>query len=191
MASLVVVTPPASEPLTLAQAKSHLRITSSAEDSDITGMITAARKAVERWCKRGLITQTVRLRLDAFPVVAIRLPWGRAASITSVTYVDTDGDTQTLASYHSDLDSLPARITPAYGESWPQTRDQLAAVSVTYVVGAAAADEDVVAAIKLLIGDMYANREASVIGVSVAENPAVRALLDPHCIDLLGLELDQ
>jgi len=190
MASLVVTTEPA-EPVTLAEARLHLRVTSTAEDTKITGLIAAARQSVERWCNRGLITQTVRLRLDAFPDGCIRLPWGKAASITGVTYVDTDGSTQTLTGYQSDLDAVPARLAPAYNENWPQTREVLGAVNVTYVVGAASVSADIHSAMLLMIGDMYASREAVVLGTIVADNPTVAALLNPHRLDLLGLELEQ
>lgn len=192
MASLAIVTAPAAEPVTSVEAKAHLRVTSSAEDTLIADRIKAARRWCERYCRRGFITQTLRLRMDAFPEM-LRLPFGTTASVTSITYVDGDGTTQTLAAdrYQTDLDTVPARIVPAYGYSWPATRSQLAAVTVTYVVGASAADDDVKAALLMVLADLYENREASIIAASYVANPAVQSLLAAHRCDVLGIELDE
>lgn len=196
MASLAVVTAPTVEPVTVIEAKTHLRVTSTAEDTLIAGRIKAARRWVERYCRRGLMTQTLRLRMDEFPDdgdAVIRLPWGTATSVTSITYVDGVGTTQTLATdhYQTDLDSVPARIAPAYGYCWPVTRCQFAAVTVTYVVGSATADDDVKAALLMVLADLYENREASIIGASYIANPAVQSLLAAHRCDVLGAELDE
>lgn len=64
------VTPPAIEPVTLDEAKAHLRVDINAEDSLITRLISDAREWVERFLRRSLITQTWALYLDAFPVGA-------------------------------------------------------------------------------------------------------------------------
>ena len=174
----------------------HLRVTHTDEDTLIAGRIKAARRWCERYCRRGFMTQTLRLRLDEFPDDddgLIRLPFGTTASVSSITYVDFEGATQTLAAdrYQTDLDTVPARIAPAYGYIWPATRCQMAAVTVTYVVGAATADDDVKAAILLVMADLYENREASIIGASYVANPAVLSLLAPHRCDLLALELSE
>ncbi len=196
MSSLVVVTAPTVEPVTLADAKAHLRVTSNAEDALISARIKAARRWCERYCRRGFITQTVRLRMDEFPDEddgdVIFLPWGKVASVTSITYVDTGGTTQTMdaADYITDLDNVPARVSPAYGYLWPLAREQLGSINVTYVVGASTAEDDVKAALLLVLGDLYENREASIIGASYVVNPAVEALLAPHRCDILGAELE-
>lgn len=192
MASLVVVTGPAIDPVSLTDAKAHLRVTNNSEDAVIGGKLKAARRWCEHHCRRGFITQTLRLRFDSFPEL-IRLPYGACASITSITYVDEDGVTQTLASgrYQSDLDGMPARVGPAYGYNWPATRAQMNAVAVTYVVGAATADDDVKAAVLMVLADLYENREASIIAATYAPNPAVLSLLSPHRCDILGLALSE
>src|SRR3990167_7420015 len=76
-------------------------------------------------------------RLPARAECAIELPLPPLRSVTSITYVDQDGTTQTLSStlYTVDSSSEPARITPAYGEVWPSTRDQVNAVTVRFVAG--------------------------------------------------------
>ncbi len=191
MSSLRVITPPDTEPLTLEQAKAHLRVTADTQDAKIEGMIPEARAAVEAYCNRCFCTQTLRLRLDAFPAGVLRLPGGVVASISSLTYVDEDGAEQTLTGFQQDLDSTPARLAPAFGESWPETRAVLGAVNVTYIAGSDTVPPAVVAAIKLVLGDLYASTESVIAGTIVAENPTVRALLDPHRADILLLGLEQ
>lgn len=128
--------PPAAEPIHLDEAKAHLRVDYTDEDALITALITAAREAVEQYTGRTLVRQTRRMVLDAFPeVIALRSSPLRA--VESITYVDTDGVTQTLAAsgYRVDDVSGVPRIMPAYGESWPSTRDVTNAVVVTYSAG--------------------------------------------------------
>lgn len=126
------------EPLTVAEAARHLRV--DADDpgySDISALITAARQSVEQYLNASIVVQEHTLTLDAFPQATIALPNGPVLSITSVQYVDTDGATQTLASGKYKLTSytLEDYLTPAFGESWPTTRDERGAVTVTYQAG--------------------------------------------------------
>jgi uncharacterized phiE125 gp8 family phage protein len=189
--STSLATAPAVEPLTLTEAKLHLRVDHTTDDDLITSLIVAARQYAENYTQRCFITQTWDLKLDAFPVGDILLVKPPVASVTSITYVDTDGTTQTLSSalYRTDLPTGPwaqrGRIEPAYGESWPSTRALSNAVTVRCVHGyglAVSVPDPIKAALKLLIGHWYENREAvSVsIGANVQQVPmAVVALLVP------------
>lgn len=195
-----VTTPPSGEPITLAEAKAHLRVDADddAEDALITSLITAARQHVEDVCERAILLQSWTLRLDAFPRVChpytlpafrgddrIFLPGGLVSEVTSVKYKDVDGIEQTLdaGAYVANLPADPARIFPAYGAAWPTARQQREAVSVLYQVGYADAG-DVPAALKaamlLIVGDLYANREASVAGQPMTDNRALARLLLPY-----------
>jgi uncharacterized phiE125 gp8 family phage protein len=170
--ALTVVTPPEIEPVSLADAKSHLRVDSTTEAADISALVAVARDYCERIQNRAYITQTLRLTLDRFPLYggAIHLPRAPLQSVTELTYIDTTGVTRTLddSLYRVDSESEPARITPAYGTSWPLTLDVTNALSVGYVAGSGNAERDVPAyarhAILLLVGHWYANREAVVSG---------------------------
>ena len=64
--SLVRATEPASNPVTLAEAKAHLRIDSSAEDSLISNLITAATRWAEDYCDRTFTHTQWTMRLDSF-----------------------------------------------------------------------------------------------------------------------------
>lgn len=88
---LTLQTAPASEPVTLSEAKSYLRLDSSAEDSLVNLLITAARKSAEEYLRRSLITQSWKLAYDDFIAGDIALPRAPVQSITSVALVDING----------------------------------------------------------------------------------------------------
>lgn len=182
---LALVTPPASEPLTLPEAKAHLRVTNTAEDALITDLIAAARQRIEEWTKRSLLPQTWRLTLDRFPRrrEPIAVPRPPLTSVTSVKYIDPDGVEQTLAGFVVDAETrfAPGRVVPAFEELWPETRIILNAVKVEFSAGFATPGE-VPRAIKqaalLLVGHWFKNREQSVLGSSATDLPqGVEALL--------------
>ena len=73
MRGLTLVTAPASEPVSLTEAKAHLRLDSADDDSLITALIRSARETAEAHMRRALVSQTWRLSLDRFP--AAPQPW--------------------------------------------------------------------------------------------------------------------
>jgi len=187
-----VTTAPLAEPVTLTEAKEHLNFDSDAANSTISAMIVAARQKVEELEWRSHITQTITLKLDAFPSAsgAIYLPRPPLQSITSITYVDADGETQTLAATDYDVDttSEPGRVKPSYGNTWPVTRSQMNAVTIVYQAGYGDARSDVPgdtrAAIKLLMAHLWTNREATISGISISDIPmGVSFLLRPVCAE--------
>ena len=153
--SLALVVGPAAEPISLAEAKRHLRIDDTSSDTHVAALIMAARDHVETYCRRALITRTLDWRLDHFPASgSLYLPSPPLRSVTSITYVDTAGATQTWTStlWTSDIYSEPGRIQPAYGEVWPSTREQPNAATIRFKAGyatkftATAADDILTAA---------------------------------------------
>ena len=190
--TLKLITAPATEPVTSSEAKSHLRVDTTADDTLIGTLITAARQHVENHLRRALITQTWELVMDAFPAGdVIRLPRPPLVSVTSIKYTDVAGSESTFSSaaYVVDTDSTKGRVVLKSGESWPS--DTLAAangVRVRYVAGygsAAAVPNPIRQAILLLIGTLYENRESVLVaqGVTVAQLPfGVEALLMPYRI---------
>ena len=170
---------PATEPVTLAEAKAHLGVTISDDDARIQALIKAAREWVESTTGRALITQTWVAKLDTFPAGDIlKLPKPPIQSITSVGYVDTNGDDQTFTGYT--LDSIGERIFLKYGEDWPTTQDTENAVTITYVTGygaAAGVPESIKQAIKLQV-EMHYDRPDS--GYLAALESVCTALLNPY-----------
>jgi uncharacterized phiE125 gp8 family phage protein len=135
---------PAAEPVTAARAKQHARVEVADDDDLFDDWIKEARQKVEDRLDQSLITQTWKLYLDRFPnwcdpeYPEIRLPRGPLQSVSSISYVDTAGATQTLSSarYQVDAKRRPGRVIPAVGYSWPGTRTgTVNAVTVTYVAG--------------------------------------------------------
>lgn len=189
--TLKLVTAPAAEPITLTEAKLHLRVEHTVDDDLITSLIQAARERAEHLLGRALITQTWARVLDAFPGNEIELGMPPVQSITSVIYVDGNGDSQTMASadYSLDTTTAPGWLLMAEDLSaWPTTLDTANAVTVTFVAGYGASGASVPAAIrtwmKLEIGTLYKHREGIVAGVSVSELPNrfQDGLLDPYKI---------
>lgn len=92
-----LITAPAVEPVTVAEARAHLYVGHSDDDAIIGAFIAAAREDCEHRTQRALVTQTWERTLDGFPA-AISLPMAPLASVTSVKYIDGDGNEQTLCS---------------------------------------------------------------------------------------------
>ncbi|QIM48985.1 hypothetical protein G9Q38_07215 [Pusillimonas sp. DMV24BSW_D] len=189
--SLKVITPPAAEPVSLQEAKLHLRIIAALsdtathpEDAMIESLIVAARQGAEHLTGRALMPQTFELGLDGF-VDKIKLPMPPLVSITSLTYVDVAGNVQVLdsADYEVDTYSEPAKIVRPYGTFWPATKCQPNAVMIRYEAGYANAT-DVPSQIKswmlLRIGSLYSNREDVNVGNIVTDFKFADRLLDAY-----------
>ena len=219
--STQLVTPPASEPVTIDQAKLHLRVDFPDDDLLITGLITAARQYAEKRTNRAFFNQTWMRTLDYFPLygkldgsrspserntwpystwywdrVTIDLPHNRVQSVTSITYIDSNGQPQTLptAAYNVDTTSIPARIAPAQGMFWPILNQYVpGSVQIKYVAGSYGDGVEVnncpmtnVQAMLLLIGHWYEHREA-VSELSLKNAPlAVDALLEIEKVHVIG-----
>ena len=183
MYGLRVVTGPTAEPVSLAEARAHCRVDTANEDAVLVGLILAARQYAEEITGRAFLTQTLELTLDCFPAWKIELPRSPVASITSITYLDTAGASDTVTSYVLDGRSRPPRLTPAYGESWPDVRATAGCVAIRFVAGESDAPEPIRQAILLMVGHWFEHREDAVIqsGVAVSMVPhGVDALLAPY-----------
>lgn len=178
-----VTVAPASEPVTLTEVKQQCRIDDSASDTYLDRLIKAARAFVEAQCGTRLVTQTVAVKCDGFYDFR-HLSFGPVASISSISYVDANGITQTLAAgvYEARIDGLNAAIVLKYGQVWPAIQIG-SRITVTAIVGYPVIPEDIIQAMMLLIGAWFENREETVVGVQVFGLPAsvaVNALLINH-----------
>lgn len=123
--------------------------------------ISAAIADAERHTRRAFITQTWRLSLSCFPSQRIYLPRPPLQSVTSITYVDANGTTQTLSSslYQVSTDGSPGFVEPAFGQSWPSVRSEtIEAVKITYVAGFGDDAENIPAQYQNLIHELVAFR---------------------------------
>lgn len=178
-----VITPP-SAVLTLEQLRRHCKIdppnaTNDADD-DLSAALAGAHATAQHYARISIGSQTLELALDAFPDGGIQLLQGPVTSITSVKYIDLDGDEQTLGSSLYSLDdySAPAWLLPAVDTEWPDTLETANAVKVRYVAGASTIDGAVAQALRLLTGLYFDNRNAADKGEMFEIPFGVKALLD-------------
>lgn len=157
---------PATEPVTSPQAKTQCRIEASDTnfDTEITRLITAARSHVEAVCKVRFGTRSAVAKCDSFADMA-RLPEAPVASVTSITYVDTDGATQTLATsvYELRADDLEAAVVLKYGQAWPSIQPG-SRITLTASVGYSTSPESVVHAMLVWIENAFHGTEPVKIG---------------------------
>ena len=195
--SLTTETAPAVEPVSVSEAKAHLRVDISDDDAYIGALITAARRYCEEYLDRALVSQQLTVRMDTFPYEfeLPRPPMATSGTLTAttVTYALDPGSSGTAtpttttlsaSSYRVDRDSTPGRIRTVYGGSWPSHLSDPNSVTVTWWAGYGAAGSDVPQSIRhamlMLIGHLYENRQAAVATGAVPQDVpfGVKALLD-------------
>lgn len=193
--SLTRQTPPAVEPVSLAEAKAHCRIDTNDDDAYVASLITAAREWCEQYLDRTLVQTQWVMRFDRFPpsgTEAIELPRppmatsGTATAVT-VTYTADNGTTAAYAAeqFRVDRNATPGAVLPVYAGSWPVHRDDSNSVSISWWAGYGSSSSDVPAAIRhamlMLIAYWYDNRSAVLIGsISKQLEFAVESLLSSH-----------
>lgn len=171
---LVVTTAPASEPVTVSEAKARLRITITAEDADLAALIIQARELCEAGCQRAFVTQTLTLTLNDFPRrkdKAIYLPRPPLQSVAWVKYYDASGVQQTVSAsdYWVATSGEPGRVVPKLGY-WPSVESgRPDAVEVRFVAGyglAAVVPAPAKAAILLTLAALRENPAGAVVPVA-------------------------
>lgn len=199
-----VVSAPATEPVSLTEAKAWLKVDTSDDDTLITELIQVAREAAENYTRRAFVTQTLKLTLDRFPIYRgngrfeqdgifevsvpyalgadsgqIFLPRAPIQSVTSIVTYDDDNNSSTVSTSIYRLDAVADRVFLNESQTWPTDLRDYAAIEVTYVAGygaASAVPASIKAAIKMHILRMYDGR-------TVCDMPSnCMALLDQYRI---------
>jgi uncharacterized phiE125 gp8 family phage protein len=157
--SPVVTVAPASEPISLSEAKTHCRVDGTDSDTELNSMIAAARTFVEDYCGIKLVAQTVVLRCSSF-CDFIDLPIAPISAVSSITYLDTAGVEQTLAAtvYEAVLTDLEPTIRLKINQSWPSVREASDAIRVTVSAGYASLPAPIHHAMLLMIGNWFDSR---------------------------------
>jgi uncharacterized phiE125 gp8 family phage protein len=185
---LKLVTAPAEQPITLAQAKQQCRATEFTDDDTLIELfIDAAVDFVDGpsgFLGRALIDQTWDYYLDAFPTDSgpIEIPLPPLIEVIGLFYQDGDGVEQewTSTNYRVDASGEPGRISLGSGISWPTPIVEGDAVRIRFRAGYlnqidSPAVESVPGAIKaallIHVADLYANRESAIVGQTVAQLP--------------------
>ncbi len=182
--SLTLITSPATEPVTLAEAKAHLKVDTTDDDALLTSLIVAARTRAEWHSGRAFVTQSWTLWLDAWPQDGlIEIPLPPLQSVTQVATYALDDAMSVLAPslYQVDLASTPARL--ALKGMFPPLANLRAvnAVAIAFTAGYGGANsvpQPIKQAILQIVADLYAHRgdEAQIV------SPAAEALLAPYRI---------
>ena len=187
--SLALTTGPGAEPITRAQCYLQERLTptgdsaspevfSHPEDVLIDLYIVAVRECFETQTRRALITQTWTMTMAGCPSAGfIEIPKLNLQSITTIKYIDEDGNQQTWSDslYEVDITSDPGRVQPIEDETYPSTQATLGAVEIKFIAGYGDAGTDInqtlILAMLLTFGHFYQNRESIVIGTIAQEVP--------------------
>ncbi|MCX5478457.1 head-tail connector protein [Kaistia geumhonensis] len=190
MLAPVLITAPAETPVSLAEAKAHCRVDHDDDDLLIEALILAAVGHLDGWSGvlgRALVTQTWRQDFFGFGSTRcgpLRLALSPVSSISSLTYFEPSGAQQALSAgvYRLLTDERGPFVECVGDSTWPSTACRSDSVSVTYVAGVAAADvpAPIKAATLLIVGHLYANREAVAESTLAALPYAVDALIAPY-----------
>lgn len=204
MASLTVVTPPASEPVTLSDAKLWMRVDDDEDDALIQRLLRDARRRVEEWARVACLPQTLRWAIDGPPVDGLQVEayrwwaqdgpdrrWGRIVelprypliSVTSITGYNDDGTSETMSpsAYWVDTNARPGKVGLKSSSVWPIMLRAIDGLVFVYQAGwpdAASVPEEIKEAILVTAADQYENREGG--------RRNGRDLIPPDAQDLLG-----
>ena len=185
----VLQTAPTVEPISVTEAKEHMRISYDYEDDDnyIDSLIRVVRESTEQFLKRKLITQTWKIYLNHWPYGdSIILPYGKVQSVTHVKYTNTAGTQSTWSTdyYNVDTYSDPGRIVLEYGYFWPVvTLLPQNPIEIQFVTGygdVTAIPTPIIQAMLIKIADLYEQRESFIVGMSIEKMHNVNPLLTPY-----------
>ena len=160
--------------LTTAEAKTHLKVDTTADDDYIDNIISAATESAQIFTNRYFINTTITQHGDTWSDIATLFK-SKVNSITHIKYYDSDNSEQTLATsvWISDINQQPARIGLKPNQSFPSLADRINAVNCKYVVGYGSAASDVPEGIReavlLTIGNWYENRQEVITGRTATE----------------------
>lgn len=187
--SLRLITPPTELPVSLEEAKDHLRVDTSDEDANIGRLIKAAVAAIDGKTdyNRAIMPQTWEMQLDAFPSDEVVIPLAPLIEVEEVSYIGTDNLSATFTHFDVDRATVPARLFVATDYGWPTTNNRFNSATIRFVAGydveaspPEQVPENVRQAILLMVGDMYEFRESAVTGTisaAIAMTPTVQNLL--------------
>lgn len=182
----IVITPATTNIVTLAEVKSHLRITQTDDDTMLQGLITLAEEMIESVTRTTLLNSSLKMVLDKFPKCNgdLFVDYGPVTSISSIEYYDSNNTKVSLdlTDVYQDLNRVNARLKPV--NAWPNTYARPNAVEITFSSGYETVEKvpmPIKQAALLMVGHYYENREWVTQGSEAKEVPfTVAALLSPY-----------
>ncbi|MCA3555303.1 head-tail connector protein [Aestuariivirga sp.] len=180
----VLVQAPASEPVSLAEAKAQLRVVNADDDQLIASLVTAARRVVEARTGLSLIAQDWLCFRDQWPGDgAIELPVAPLRAVEEIAVFGEDDAKAVIdpAHYFADAASRPPRVLLRGSREWPRPGRAANGIAIRAEAGFGTSPQDVPQplrqAILLLVAHFYAQRgEEAGSGVPLTLN----ALLEPY-----------
>lgn len=161
----VLITAPTIEPLTPVEVRKQVSVEGESHDAMLARLTTVARQQVEDRLNRQLVTATYDHHLDRFPFEGpIKLPRAPLQSVTSITYTDTTGTTQTVSTsvYKVVTSREPGEIWLKFGQIWPIAKFEPDVITIRFVAGfgatAALVPEKYKLPMLLMITDWFENR---------------------------------
>ena len=191
MKTYQVITAATTYPVSLTEAKSHLKVDTTADDTYIESIIKAATQLSEEYTNRFFIDTVIEQYASSFAELETLFK-SKVSVISFVKYYDSNNTLQTLSDtiYDAQVRYEPAQIQLADGQSYPAFTKRNDAVEVKYTVGYGAASdvpEIIKQAILLTIGNFYSNRESVIVGRMVSELPQnSKWLLDTYKVQIVG-----
>ena len=192
MKTYKVITPASTYPVSLTEARSHLKVDTTADDTYITSIIKAATQLSEEYTNRFFIDTVIEQTCSDFEQLQTLFK-SKVSAVTHVKYYDSNNSLQTLdtAVYDEQLDYEPSQIQLADGKSFPSITKRNDAVVAKYTVGYGSAASDVPEIIKqailLTIANFYQNRNSVVIGRIATKLPMnVKWLLDTYKVQIVA-----
>jgi uncharacterized phiE125 gp8 family phage protein len=174
---VLVATPP--QPVvSFQEAKDHLRVRHDDEDMLIETYVAAATASLDGpagWLGRALGRQELEATDDVFRD-CMRLPYPPILDVVSIKYLNAGGVEATILP--SEYEMRGSLIGSAFGKRWPAVLAHPGSVRIRYWAGYDEVPAQVRAAILLMVGDLYANRETVAIGVSAAAIPMSTTVLN-------------
>lgn len=180
--ALILLTGPAEEPVTLADARAHLRLDGTEENALVEALIAAARAALEAETRRAFVTQSWRLTLDDWPEGTVQLPLAPVSEVTAVSIADAEGALLPLDAeiYETALAGDTPRLAARRGQVWPMPATRLAGIAIDFTAGYGAAGDvppPLRQALLLLVAHWFEHREPAGAGTELPR--AVTALVAP------------
>ena len=196
-----IVTATTGEPVDLITVKAHLKVETTVDDHLIEGYIKAARAYAENYTGRQMMPATREQKINWFYSSAIELehpPLATTeATAVTITYIDYAGNSTTLSTAYYWIDgggdNLPGRVVLKHDQCWPETQEQVNAITIQYPCGYALSSNSTITVpepikvwIMVRVAQMYEHRGPILTGrdVPIAEMPAdfVDGLLDPYTL---------
>ena len=186
--ALVLTSPPALEPVSVGEAKDHLRIDHSDEDALISSLILTSRLHIEAALSIALVNQTWTWKFDAWPNsgATVALPLRPVSAINSITVLDQDGAPTILdpGDYELDGNEVPPRLIRLTTQ-WLKPGKSHAGIEISLTAGFGATAGDVPQPVRhallLLVAHWYEHRDPIEIGSEKMAIPkSVSTLLKPY-----------